>query len=267
MNAGAGESPAISAKRRVDEGLEALRTGLAPYVEKHMRDRHGAEWWQYASGARDVEATGPLDVQALLKTLNRNWNDLFQHDSRLRKTRSFVYLALDARNAAAHFPGEMEARAALRHLDAMWELLAAVGASRQESALAALYDEQLKACGGPPPPPPPGDTVCPSGTDISAPRGKYAPLYRHLSARHDARWLASLGEIEAILGFRLPASARRYRAWWANGGHSQADAWLAAGWRIRSVDFGKETLVFERMVPAQPDPGAAIPRLVGEWRS
>ena len=134
----------------------------------------------------------------------------------------------------------MEARDALRHLDAMRELLAAVGASDQESALEALYDEQLKAYGGPPPPPPP-------------PR-KYAPLYRHLSARGGARWLASFGEIEAILGFRLPASARRYRAWWANGGHSQADAWLAAGWRIRSVDFGKETLIFERKDPARPDP-------------
>ena len=255
MNAGAGESPATSAKRRVDEGLEALRTGLAPYVEKRLRARYDAQWRQYVSGgARGDETVGPLDAQALLKTLIGNWNDVFRHDSRLRKTRSFVYLALDARNAAAHFPGEMEARAALRHLDAMWELLAAVGASRQESALAALYDEQLKACGGPPPPPPPGGTVCPSGADISAPRGKYAPLYRHLSARRDARWLASFGEIEAILGFRLPASARRHRAWWANGGHSQADAWLAAGWRIRSVDFGKETQVFKRMAPARPDP-------------
>ena len=248
MNAGAGESPAISAKRRVDEGLEALRTGLAPYVEKRLRARYDAQWRQYVSGgARGDEAVGPLDVQALLKTLIGNWNDVFRHDATLRKARSFVYLALEARNAAAHFEGKMEASDALRHLDAMRELLSAVGASDQESALAALYDEQPKAYDGPPPPPPP--CVPPRG-----PRGKYALLYRHLSARRDARWLASFGEIEAILGFRLPASARRHRAWWANGGHSQADAWLAAGWRIRSVDFGKETLVFERMAPAQPDP-------------
>ena len=90
--------------------------------------------------------------------------------------------------------------------------------------------------------------------EAAAPGGKYAPLYRHLSARRDARWLASFGEIEAILGFPLPASARRHRAWWANGGHSQAEAWLAAGWRIRSVDFGKEKLVFEHKDPARPDP-------------
>ena len=249
MNAGAGESLAISAKRRVDEGLEALRTGLAPYVEKHMRSRYDAEWRQYVSGgARGDEAVGPLDAQALLKTLLRNWNDLFRHDSRLRKARSYISLALEARNDVAHFDGEMKARAALRHLDSMRELLAAVGASDRESALAALYDEQLKAYGGPPPTPPRQPPGVPS------PGGKYAPLYRHLSARRDARWLASFGEIEAILGFPLPASARRHRAWWANGGHSQADAWLAAGWRIRSVDFGKEKLVFEHKDPARPDP-------------
>lgn len=241
MTAGSSASLAVSAKRRVDKGLEALRAGLAPYVEKHMRARYD-------------EAVGPLDVQALLNTLLDNWNDLFRHDAKLRQARSFVYLARDARNAVAHFVGKMEAREALRHLDAMWELLTAVGASSQESALAALYDEQLKACGRPPPPPPLRDKVCPPGDHVSAPPGKYAPLYHHLSARRNEEWRASFGEIEAILGFRLPDSARRHRPWWANGGHGQAHAWLAAGWRTHSVDFGKETLVFERMAPARPDP-------------
>ena len=42
-----------AAKRRVEEGLEMLRAGLAPYVEKHMRDRHGEGWRRFASrGAR-----------------------------------------------------------------------------------------------------------------------------------------------------------------------------------------------------------------------
>ena len=42
-----------AAKRRVEEGLETLRAGLAPYVEKHMRDRHGEGWRRFASrGAR-----------------------------------------------------------------------------------------------------------------------------------------------------------------------------------------------------------------------
>ena len=88
----------------------------------------------------------------------------------------------------------------------------------------------------------------------AAARSKYAPLYRYLSARCDEEWFASFGQIEAILGFRLPDSAHLYPAWWSNGGRSQALAWLAAGWRTRSIDLEEETLVFERMAPARPDP-------------
>ena len=77
-----------------------------------MRDRHGPNWRHYASragvGAQGGdEPGGELDVYALLKTLLDQWNDLFRHDAKLRKARSFVSLALDARNSAAHFAGDM----------------------------------------------------------------------------------------------------------------------------------------------------------------
>lgn len=84
----------------------------------------------------------------------------------------------------------------------------------------------------------------------AAARGKYAPLYRHLSARPETEWCASFTEIETILGFRLPDSARLYRPWWSNqrkgGGHSHALAWQAAGWRASAIDLEAETLVFRR---------------------
>ena len=190
------EAGQAAARRRVEEGLEALRAGLAPYVEKHMRDRHGAEWRQYASRAAGGGAGGPLDVQALLRTLLDHWNDLFRHDEKLRRARSFVSLAIDARNAAAHFAGEMEARTALRSLDAMRELLAAIGAAGgQEAALAALYDEQLAADGGPeadtgglgleePPPPErlrPWREVCEPHPDVLAARFSDAEFAANLA--------------------------------------------------------------------------------------
>ena len=190
------DEAAAAARRRVEDGLEVLRAGLAPYVEKHMRDRRGADWRQYASRSARDEAAGPLDVQALLRTLLDNWNDLFRHDERLRRARSFISLALDARNAAAHFAGEMEARAALRHLDAMRELLAAVGAAgREAAALAALYDEQLAADGGPeagdgglgleePPPPDrlrPWREVCEPHPDVLAARFSDAEFAANLA--------------------------------------------------------------------------------------
>lgn len=86
------------------------------------------------------------------------------------------------------------------------------------------------------------------GRDAAA-RGRYARLFRHLRARPGSEWWATFGEVESVLGFRLPDSARRYPAWWANssgGGHSQTLAWQAAGWRTRHVSIAAETLLFER---------------------
>ena len=146
-----GESPAAEARRRVDLGLDALRAGLAPYVKKHMHARFGGDWRQYAAGtgAQYAAGTGALDVQALLKTVLANWNDLFRDIEGMRKARSFIFLSLDARNAAAHFAGDMEAHEALRYLDAMREVSAAADAPGD--ALAALYEEQ-RAAGGEPRP-------------------------------------------------------------------------------------------------------------------
>ena len=84
----------------------------------------------------------------------------------------------------------------------------------------------------------------------AASRGKYAPLYRHLTGMTGTDWRASFGEIEKILGFRLPDSARLYRPWWSNqkrgAGHSHALAWQAAGWKTERVDLEEEVLRFTR---------------------
>ena len=138
-----GATPSDSAKRRVDEGLEILRAALAPWVERRMRDRRGDDWRQFA--ARAPRDGGGLDAQALLKTILDNWNDLFRHVESLRRARSFVSIAIDARNAAAHYAGEMEPRAAVRYLDAIRELASAIGAADAERDAARLYEEQIGA--------------------------------------------------------------------------------------------------------------------------
>lgn len=80
---------------------------------------------------------------------------------------------------------------------------------------------------------------------------KYDPLFHHLSRSHGAVELA-FAEIEAILGFPLPKSARRHAAWWSNSGgtHVQSEAWLAAGYRTEQVDRLSETI---RFVPERLD--------------
>ena len=83
-----------------------------------------------------------------------------------------------------------------------------------------------------------------------AQRGKYAPLYNDLKVRAGAEWPTTFSEIERILGFRLPASARVHRPWWANqgtrGAVSQCLAWEMAGWKASQVDMEGERVVFLR---------------------
>ena len=81
--------------------------------------------------------------------------------------------------------------------------------------------------------------------------GKYAPLFQHLAALGGCRWRATFAEIESILGFSLPQSARAHRAWWENRhrNHTQARSWLAAGWQTSAVNLQAETLVFKRLNP------------------
>lgn len=82
-------------------------------------------------------------------------------------------------------------------------------------------------------------------------RGKYAPLFTYLNRLSGREWHVSFHDLEKILGFNLPNSARIYRPWWANqgakGGHSQALAWEMAGWKTANVDLEAEKLVFVRM--------------------
>lgn len=80
--------------------------------------------------------------------------------------------------------------------------------------------------------------------------GKYEPLGDHLRALADDQWNASFDEIENILGFRLPNSARDHRAWWSNhigGNHSQTAVWVEAGWETRDVDQAHGLIRFTRV--------------------
>ena len=79
--------------------------------------------------------------------------------------------------------------------------------------------------------------------------GKYEALARYLSSLKDVCEVSlKFDEIEDILGFRLPRSARIYRPWWANDRtHIQAvDGWMKAGWIVKSADLVREVIVFKK---------------------
>ena len=85
-------------------------------------------------------------------------------------------------------------------------------------------------------------------------RGKYHKLYKRLCSLETQEWRTTFGEIEALIGFSLPPSARLHRPWWSNqngvNGHSHALAWTAAGWETAEVDMKSETLLLRRMSAA-----------------
>src|SRR3990170_4697463 len=66
--------------------------------------------------------------------------------------------------------------------------------------------------------------------------GKYDPLRRYLESQRSEQLVVSFEEIERLVG-PLPRSALGHRARWANSrSHSNAVAWLDAGWELSHVD-------------------------------
>jgi hypothetical protein len=78
--------------------------------------------------------------------------------------------------------------------------------------------------------------------------GKYDPLKNFLKSRSSDEAPMSFPEVENILGFELPPSARQHPAWWSNnvGTHVNARAWREAGWKTSRVDLVNERVTFVR---------------------
>ena len=77
---------------------------------------------------------------------------------------------------------------------------------------------------------------------------KYIRLAAYLAGQPDEvkRLTMTLGQVEDIIGARLPANAR-FPSWWRNDGrrmHSRA--WLAAGWEVSAMRSGDATILFAR---------------------
>jgi len=77
---------------------------------------------------------------------------------------------------------------------------------------------------------------------------KYSPLRHFLEGRESEQVPMTFAEVEHILAFPLPASARARAGWWSNnpGTHVGVSAWRDAGWKASRVDVASEKLVFVR---------------------
>ena len=85
---------------------------------------------------------------------------------------------------------------------------------------------------------------------------KYDPLHNHLKEKGVREIPLSFREIESIVGAELPASARKYRAWWSNnpGNSVMTHAWLTAGYRSAKVNLEGERVVFLKDENSAPSP-------------
>ena len=78
---------------------------------------------------------------------------------------------------------------------------------------------------------------------------KYDPLTIFLKAQAAKNLPMSFSEVEKVLGTKLPSSALKYQAWWANeatGSHVQSRAWLRAGFQTANVNLTARKVVFAR---------------------
>lgn len=77
---------------------------------------------------------------------------------------------------------------------------------------------------------------------------KYAKLTAYLGEQASDQVMLSFAEIEKILGFVLPDSARNHGPWWTNsrstGRHNEA--WLNIGWETADRNMRAQTIAFHR---------------------
>ena len=76
----------------------------------------------------------------------------------------------------------------------------------------------------------------------------YLSLYRYLEHRYASTVVLTFDQIETLIGFALPASARSEPDWWsaANATHAHASAWAGAG-RSAVPNLPARYVTFDRL--------------------
>lgn len=96
-----------------------------------------------------------------------------------------------------------------------------------------------------------GGNINPLEDELAPGESKYAALAIWLLEQPQDResFETTFATIEDIIGGKLPDSAYKHRAWWANDsvGHVQSREWLDVGWRVASVNMTTQTVRFTRI--------------------
>src|SRR3954468_25029795 len=79
---------------------------------------------------------------------------------------------------------------------------------------------------------------------------EYASLYAYLEHRYASIVVLTFEQMEALLGFALPALACTEKEWWTAAAvdtHRQSAAWMGAG-RTATPNLPARTVMFERVL-------------------
>jgi hypothetical protein len=249
----------LNYRQSVESGLEVLGSGLGRYVDRRMRatSRSGKDWVRDFSRAHRMQQNGSIiDPSFLLTVIIDAWDQAFKSELP-PMTRTWAREVRDVRNKWAHPDKDFTWTwdDAYRALDSIERLLSSVHdpeVAVVKQAKADLLREMV-----PPETPKAVPPVVPlprrSGTEREKDSARRSPKYDalrvFLEERVEPAVHLSFAQIERILGFPLPASARRHNAWWANeksGSHSHTYAWIGAGRRTANVNLNAETVDFVR---------------------
>ncbi|MDL5055262.1 Swt1 family HEPN domain-containing protein [Oscillatoria laete-virens NRMC-F 0139] len=140
---------AMTNQERIRKGLDTLKKGLGPFVEREMKSIKGDQWINEAK--RSLGPALKLEVKEgivewesapLLKLMWECWNDVFGQTLG-RAERSLVSQLMDVRNKWAH-EKSFSSDEAYRALDSMHVLLNAVNASKDAEDLDRQKNEVLR---------------------------------------------------------------------------------------------------------------------------
>ena len=79
---------------------------------------------------------------------------------------------------------------------------------------------------------------------------KYHPLRDRLRDDGGAEVRLAFAVLDGLIPGGLPASARRWKAWWPNdgaGSHVQARSWWDTGYRVENVELPNGPVTFRRI--------------------
>ena len=131
----------MSNRERVRKGLDVLKTGLVPFVERELRAKLGPYWVEDITGRSrsiraDADGTIHWDVQALLKGMVDNWQGVFRYVLG-HVERSYVGELFEVRNKWAH-EKPFTSDDVYRALDTIQRLLQAISEGERAEAVGQI---------------------------------------------------------------------------------------------------------------------------------